>query len=58
MCIRDRVSMAFFSQTIRTTGIPESKLIELISSPTKTEHDCEVGYYPSLFGVDIRISSS
>ena len=56
--LKDRVSMAFFSQTIRTTGIPESKLIELISSPIKTEHYCEVGYYPSLFGVDIRISSN
>mgnify|MGYP001281788232 CR=1 FL=1 len=55
--LKDRVSMAFFSQTIRTTGIPESKLIELISSPVKTEHDCEIGYYPSSFGVDIRISS-
>ena len=56
--LKDRVSMAFFSQTIRTTGIPESKLIELISSPIRTEHGCEVGYYPSLFGVDIRISSN
>ena len=37
--LKDRVSMAFFSQTIRTTGIPESKLIELISSPIRTEHD-------------------
>ena len=56
--LKDRVSMDFFSQTIRTTGIPESKLIELISSPIRTDHDCEIGYYPSLFGVDIRISSS
>ena len=56
--LKDRVSMAFFSQTIRTTGIPESKLIELISSPIRTEHGCEIGYYPSLFGVDIRISSN
>ena len=55
--LKDRVKMAFFSQTIRTTGIPESKLIELISSPIRTEHDCDIGYYPSLFGVDIRISS-
>ena len=56
--LKERVSMAFFSQTIRTTGIPESKLIELISSPIRTEHGCEIGYYPSLFGVDIRISSN
>ena len=56
--LKDRVSMDFFSQTIRTTGIPESKLIELISSPIRTDHDCEIGYYPSLFGVDIRISSN
>ena len=56
--LKEWVSMAFFSQTIRTTGIPESKLIELISSPIRSEHDCEIGYYPSLFGVDIRISSN
>ncbi|GIR89246.1 MAG: putative competence-damage inducible protein [Candidatus Neomarinimicrobiota bacterium] len=56
--LKERVSMALFSQTIRTTGIPESKLIELISSPIRSEHDCEIGYYPSLFGVDIRISSN
>ena len=56
--LKERVSMVFFSQTIRTTGIPESKLIELISSPIRSEHDCEIGYYPSLFGVDIRISSN
>ena len=56
--LKERVSMALFSQTIRTTGIPESKLIELISSPIRSEHDCDIGYYPSLFGVDIRISSN
>ena len=56
--LKERVSMALFSQTIRTTGIPESKLIELISSPIRSEHDCDIGYYPSSFGVDIRISSN
>lgn len=55
--LKDRVNMVLFSQTIRTTGIPESKLIELISSPIKGDHNCEVGYYPSISGVDIRISS-
>jgi len=44
-------------RTLRTTGIPESALIEKISSATQINHGCKLGYYPSLFGVDIRISN-
>jgi len=44
--------------TICTTGIPESALIEKIRIPIQNDHGCEVGYYPSLFGVDIRINSN
>jgi len=43
-------------RTLRTTGIPESAMIEKITPATDKDHGCEIGYYPSLFGVDIRIS--
>ena len=42
--------------TFRTTGIPESSLIEQIAPVMKKDHGCSIGYYPSLYGVDIRIS--
>ena len=44
-------------RTLRTTGIPESALIERIADATAGDHGCNIGYYPSLYGVDIRISS-
>ena len=43
-------------RTLRTTGIPESALIEKIAPVIEKDHACDIGYYPSLFGVDIRIS--
>ena len=55
--LKNKVNKVLFSNTIRTTGIPESQLIELISLPMKSKHNCEIGYYPSVFGVDVRISS-
>jgi len=41
---------------IRTTGIAESALIELINPITRKNQNCKIGYYPSLIGVDIRIT--
>jgi len=55
--IRLYVSQKVYTRTIRTTGIPESALIELIDEPINSNHKCEIGYYPSLYGVDIRITS-
>ena len=43
-------------RTLCTTGIPESALIEKIAPVIEKDHACDIGYYPSLFGVDIRIS--
>jgi len=43
-------------RTLRTTGIPESALIEKIAPILEKDHACDIGYYPSLFGVDVRIS--
>ena len=44
-------------RTLRTIGIPESALIERIADPIDSDHKCNIGYYPSIYGVDIRISS-
>ncbi len=41
---------------MRTTGISESALIELIEPIISKDHGCDIGYYPSILGVDIRIS--
>jgi len=43
-------------RTLRTTGIPESALIEKIAPVLEKDHTCDIGYYPSLYGVDVRIS--
>jgi len=43
-------------RTLRTTGIPESALIEKIAPILEKDHAYDIGYYPSLFGVDVRIS--
>ncbi|MBH10325.1 MAG: competence/damage-inducible protein A [Candidatus Marinimicrobia bacterium] len=43
-------------QLLRTTGIPESSLIEKIKQPISKEHNCTIGYYPSYYGVDIRLT--
>jgi len=55
--IKNNVMTSFYKTTLRTTGIPESALIEEIAKPISSPHGCSVGYYPSLYGVDIRISS-
>ena len=47
-----------YSQNIRTTGIPESVLFEKINIKNNILDDIKIGYYPSLLGVDIRISGS
>lgn len=41
---------------IRTTGIAESALIEKIEHVTSNQDSFKIGYYPSLIGVDIRIT--
>ncbi len=44
-------------RTLRTTGIAESILLEKIKQPISRDYACNIGYYPSLYGVDIKISS-
>ena len=55
--LHERSDKIFYSTTIRTTGIPESVLIEEISIVLESDHGCTLGYYPSLFGVDIHVIS-
>ena len=47
-----------FRKTLRTTGYPESILAEKIAEIIKVGDSCKIGYYPSAYGVDIRISST
>ena len=54
--VRKNSKQKFFSINIRTTGIPESVLFENINISKTIDNNVAVGYYPSLFGVDIRIS--
>lgn len=47
-----------FRKTLRTTGYTESVLAAKLSDVLKEVENCKIGYYPSLYGVDIRISST
>ena len=44
------------SINIRTTGIPESAIYEKINNKNLFQNDIKIGFYPSVFGVDIRLS--
>ena len=44
------------SRTLRTCGISESKLHEIIGSRDVIDEN-RIGYYPSVYGVDIKISN-
>ena len=55
--VRKNSKQTIFSINIRTTGVPESMLFENISvNNDNIDSNVKIGYYPSLFGVDIRIS--
>ena len=47
----------FYSCRLRTTGVPESEIAEILKKPLATNHGCAIGYYPSEYGVDLQISS-
>ena len=55
--IQDNEESSFFTVRLRTTGIPESQLIEILEKPINSDHGCSLGYYPSVYGVDLQISS-
>lgn len=52
------VTKPILRKLIRTTGYPESVLAHKIKKITDLNHGCKIGYYPSAYGVDIRISNT
>ena len=50
------IKLKLSSINIRTTGLPESVIFEKIRNYFQKEDAVSVGYYPSPYGVDIRIS--
>ena len=56
--VRKNNEMKLTSINIRTTGIPESALHEKINFKKIPQNDIKIGYYPSIFGVDLRLSGS
>ena len=54
--VKKRIVSKIFSVNIRTTGVPESVLFEKIRKINFDLEAMNVGYYPSLYGVDVRIS--
>ena len=54
--VRQNSKEEIFSINIRTTGIPESVLYEKIRFKDSFLNSIDLGYYPSVYGVDIQIS--
>ena len=54
--VKKRIVLKISSVNIRTTGAPESLLFEKIKNINFDVENMNVGYYPSLYGVDVRIS--
>jgi len=55
--IEKKIKLKISSINIRTTGLPESVIFEKIRNYFRKEDSVNVGYYPSVYGVDIRLSS-
>ena len=54
--IKKNSKQEIFSINVRTTGLPESVLYEKIKVEDSYLEFLDLGYYPSLYGVDIRIT--
>ena len=54
--IVNSIQYPILSRTLRTCGVSESKLNELIGT-WDTIDENKIGYYPSVYGVDIKISN-
>ncbi len=52
--IVDSMQYPFLSRTLRTCGVSESKLHDLIATRDSIDEN-KIGYYPSVYGVDIKI---
>ncbi|MFL3005192.1 MAG: CinA family nicotinamide mononucleotide deamidase-related protein [Candidatus Neomarinimicrobiota bacterium] len=51
-----KIESPILSRTLRTTGITESVLHDFIEKRSKKNKN-KIGYYPSAFGVDIKVSN-
>ena len=54
--VKNKIVSKIYSFNFRTTGVPESVLFEKVKKIDFNSQDIKVGYYPSLYGVDVRIS--
>jgi len=54
--VKNKIVSKIYSANLRTTGVPESVLFEKVKKIDFNSEDINVGYYPSLYGVDVRIS--
>jgi nicotinamide-nucleotide amidase len=54
--VKNKIVSKIYSFNFRTTGVPESVLFEKVKKIGFNSEDINIGYYPSLYGVDVRIS--
>ena len=54
--VEEKIDSKIFQINIRTTGIPESILFEKVKNIDLEENYHNIGYYPSVYGVDVRIA--
>ena len=56
--VEEKIDSKIFHINIRTTGIPESILFEKVKNMDLDNNCHNIGYYPSIYGVDVRISDT
>ena len=56
--VEEKIDSKIFHINIRTTGIPESILFEKVKNMDLEDNCHNIGYYPSIYGVDVRISDT
>ena len=54
--LKNKLNKPKITKIIKTYGIAESRILERIKLITNQFLSCNIGYYPSIYGVDIRIS--
>ena len=55
--LEKKIKLKISSINIRTTGLPESVVFENIRNYFQEQDTVKIGYYPSAYGVDIRLFS-
>ena len=54
--ISSLIKNKYYSKKLRTTGIPESFITGSIKNEVLIDDNCSIGYYPSVYGVDLTMS--